>query len=154
MIGFGAGLFERQGMLWIKALHVFFVVAWFVGLFYLPRLFVYHCEVSDAAGHLRFCRMERRLLVMATLGLVGTVGCGLLLWIGLWGMPGPPWLHAKLALVALLLAFHMWMWQQTRVFASGGQHRSARYFRWMNEVPTLLLLGVLLLVEIKPHGGG
>ena len=140
-------------MPWIKALHLFFVVAWFVGLFYLPRLFVYHCEVSDEAGHRRFCQMERRLLVMATLGLVGTLACGVALWIGLWGMPGPGWLHAKLALVALLLAFHLWLWRQTRAFATGNQRHPARYFRWMNEVPGLLLLAVLFLVEIKPQGG-
>jgi putative membrane protein len=152
MIGFAAVLFERPRMPWIKAFHLFFVVAWFAGLFYLPRLFVYHCDVSDEAGHLRFCRMERRLLVMATLGMAGTLVCGLALWVGLWGMPGPAWLHAKLGVVGLLLVFHLWLWRQTTAFARGGQRHTARYFRWMNEVPSVLLLGVLLLVEIKPQG--
>jgi len=136
-------------MLWVKAIHIFFVIAWYAGLFYLPRLFVYHATTSDAAGDQRFRQMELRLFVMMTIGGVGSLASGL--WLALaWWRPFPVWLHAKLALVALLLAFHALCWVHLRAFATGRNARSAAYFRAFNEVPTLVLIGALLLVVLKP----
>jgi putative membrane protein len=93
-------------MLWVKALHIFFVISWFAGLFYLPRLFVYHADTRDAPGHERFVTMERRLFMMMSIGAIGTVVFGVWLMLG-WWWPAPAWLHAKLGLVALLLVYHM-----------------------------------------------
>ena len=94
-------------MLWIKAFHVIFVVTWFAGLFYLPRLFVYHAMTDDAPGRERFKTMERKLYfgIMAP-GAVLTIASGLWLWLG-YGITGG-WLHAKLALVAILVVYHLW----------------------------------------------
>ncbi|WP_028080896.1 protoporphyrinogen oxidase HemJ [Solimonas soli] len=137
--------------LWLKAFHLFFVIAWFVGLFYLPRLFVYHTEVSDEAGHARFCAMERRLYAMTTIGMVGTwlLGIGLLL-------AGPEiylksgWLHAKLTLVLALSGYHGWLKTRIRAFAERRNTRTAKFYRLMNELPTVLLLIILILVVVKP----
>ena len=137
-------------MLWAKAIHIFFVIAWFAGLFYLPRLFVYHATTSDAAGDQRFRLMERRLFVMMTIGGVGSLASGLWLALG-WWRPFPAWLHAKLALVVLLVAFHALCWVHLRAFAAGRNARSASYFRAINEVPTLILIGAVLLVVLKPN---
>ena len=136
-------------MLWVKALHLFFVISWFAGLFYLPRLFVYHAGTSDAAGHERFVVMERRLFMMMSLGAIGTVVFGLWLMLG-WWWPAPPWLHAKLGLVALLLVYHMLCFKLMLDFRARRNTRSARFYRLFNEVPALLLLGVLFLVVLKP----
>ncbi len=137
-------------MLWIKAFHVFFVVAWFAGLFYLPRLFVYHADTTDAPGHERFCVMERRLYGITTLGMVGTWGFGL--WM-LWLAPGwfqAGWLHAKLALVVALSGYHGWLKTRIRAFAEHRNERSARFYRIANEVPAVALLAVVILVIVKP----
>ncbi|MGE5624696.1 MAG: CopD family protein [Bacillota bacterium] len=136
-------------MLWIKALHIFFVVSWFAGLFYLPRLFVYHASATDALGHERFVVMERRLFVITSLGAIGTVIFGLCLMIG-WWWPAPLWLHVKLGLVALLLFYHMACYMLMRDFRAGRNRRSPRFYRLFNEIPALLLLAVLFLVELKP----
>jgi putative membrane protein len=137
-------------MLWIKAFHVFFVVAWFAGLFYLPRLFVYHADTSDDAGHDRFCVMERRLYGITTLGMVGTWVFGLwMLWLApAWLQAG--WLHAKLALVIGLSGYHGWLKTRIRAFAERRNERSARYYRIANEVPAIALLAVVFLVIVKP----
>ena len=137
--------------LWLKAFHIFFVIAWFVGLFYLPRLFVYHVDASDAATQARFCTMERRLYTMTTIGMIGTWALGVALLLS-----GPEiymkagWLHAKLTLVLLLSAYHGWLKTLLRAFAEGRNNKSAKFYRVMNEVPTLLLLAVLILVVVKP----
>ena len=137
-------------MLWWKAFHIIFVVAWFAGLFYLPRLFVYHASTSDAPGDERFKTMERRLFIMMTIGAVGSLFTGL--WAALsWWRPFPFWLHAKLVLVALLLAYHALCWRHLRAFASGSNPRSSTYFRVFNEIPTLILIAAVLLVVLKPN---
>ena len=136
-------------MLWIKALHIFFVVSWFAGLFYLPRLFVYHASTTDTPGHERFVVMERRLFMMMSLGAVGSVAFGLWLMVG-WWWPAPLWLHVKLGLVALLLIYHIACYKLMREFRAGLNRRSPRFYRLFNELPALLLLGVLFLVELKP----
>jgi putative membrane protein len=136
-------------MLWWKACHIIFVVAWFAGLFYLPRLFVYHATTRDTAGDERFKTMERRLFIMMTIGAVGSVVTGL--WSALsWWRPFPLWLQAKLGLVALLLVYHALCWRYLRAFAAGLNAKSSTYFRAFNEVPTLILIGAVLLVVLKP----
>lgn len=141
-------------MLWLKALHIVFVVAWFAGLFYLPRLFVYHVDVRDEPSHERFVLMERRLLAITHLGglLALALGTTLLVW---WVQHAPGylqqgWLHAKLALVALLIAYHASMAHFVRCFRERRNHRSSRWFRVYNEAPALLLVAVVVLVVLKP----
>ena len=136
-------------MLWVKALHLFFVISWFAGLFYLPRLFVYHAATTDRPGLDRFMIMERRLFMLMSVGAIGSVVFGLWLLFAWWG-PAPLWLHLKLGLVALLLLYHMACYTLMREFRAGRNRFSPRFYRLFNEVPTLLLLGILLLVVLKP----
>jgi putative membrane protein len=136
-------------MLWVKALHLFFVISWFAGLFYLPRLFVYHAGTRDEAGQARFVVMERRLFMMMSLGAIGTVAFGLWLMLG-WWWPAPMWLHVKLGLVALLLIYHMLCFKFMRDLRAGANRRSPRFYRLFNEVPALILLAVLFLAVLKP----
>jgi len=136
-------------MLWLKALHIIFVVAWFAGLFYLPRLFVYHAQATDAASNERFKVMERKLYRgIMTPAMVAVVASGLGLWLG-FGIRGG-WLEAKLALVVLLLAYHFWLAQLMGDFARDANRRSHVFYRWVNELPTLLLVAIVILVVVKP----
>ncbi|HEY9544586.1 MAG TPA: protoporphyrinogen oxidase HemJ [Solimonas sp.] len=138
-------------MLWLKAFHLFFVIAWFVGLFYLPRLFVYHVEVRNSSEHQRFCLMERRLYTMTTIGMIGT-------WLlGIATLMSAPeiymkagWLHAKLLLVIVLSGYHGWLKTRLRAFAEQRNDKSAKFYRVMNEVPSVLLLAIIILVVVKP----
>jgi len=136
-------------MLWVKALHLFFVISWFAGLFYLPRLFVYHAVTRDEAGHERFVVMERRLFMMMSLGAIGSVMFGLWLMFG-WWLPAPAWLHVKLGFVVLLLIYHMLCFKLMRDFRARKNTHGARFYRFFNEVPALLLLVILFLVVLKP----
>lgn len=136
-------------MLWIKAFHIVFMVTWFAGLFYLPRLFVYHAQTADAPGRYRFEVMERRLFVMMTFGAIGTVVFGL--WLLLrWWLPIPLWLDIKLALVLLLIIYHLFCYKVIQNFQQGRNHFSARFFRWFNEFPTVILVAIVILVVVKP----
>lgn len=136
-------------MLWIKAFHLIFVVTWFAGLFYLPRLFVYHAMCEDRAGNERFKLMERRLYygIMAP-GAVLTVVFGIWLWLG-YGITGA-WLHAKLALVAILIAYHLWSGKLLNEFKQDRNTRSHVWYRWFNEFPTVILIAVVILTVVKP----
>ena len=137
-------------MLWVKALHIVFMVTWFAGLFYLPRLFVYHAAAQDPPSIERFKLMERRLFWgIMTPGGVLTVGFGLWLWLG-WFRDAGAWLHAKLFLVALLVLYHAWCWRLLRHFAANRNRKSARWYRWFNEIPTLVLFATVILVVVKP----
>ena len=125
------------------------MVTWFAGLFYLPRLFVYHAMTADAEGVERFKVMERKLYYgIMTPGGVLTLATGLTLWL-YYGITGG-WLHAKLVLVAMLVAYHLWCGKLVRDFRDGRNVRSHVWFRWFNEVPVLLLIGVVVLVIVKP----
>jgi putative membrane protein len=136
-------------MLWVKALHIVFVVAWFAGLFYLPRLFVYHAQSSDAVSIERFKVMERKLYRgIMTPCMVLTLVFGVWMWLG-YGFRGG-WLDAKLALVAILVAYHFWLGRLARELAAGASHRSHVFYRWINELPLLLLAGIVILVVVKP----
>jgi putative membrane protein len=144
---------QELPMLWIKAAHVIFVVTWFAGLFYLPRLYVYHCQANfsgDEAGHARFCVMERKLYGITTLGMIGS-------WtFGLWTLALEPfylhagWLHAKLGLVLALSGYHGWLGGSRRRFAAGLNTRSERFWRIANEVPAAALVAIVILVIVKP----
>ena len=136
-------------MLWVKALHIVFVVTWFAGLFYLPRLFVYHAMAEDRVSLDRFALMERKLYwgIMAP-GAVLALASGIWLWLG-WGFSGG-WLYAKLALVLLLVAYHLWCGKLIADLRDGRNTRSHRWFRWFNELPVLALFAVVILVVVKP----
>jgi putative membrane protein len=137
-------------MLWVKALHIVFMVTWFAGLFYLPRLFVYHAMADDTVSLERFKVMERKLFFgIMTPGAVLTIAFGLWLWLG-WFRGAGGWLHAKMALVALLAGYHLWCYRLMREFAAGRNRRSHVWFRWFNEVPVVILLATVVLVVLKP----
>lgn len=137
-------------MLWVKALHIIFMVTWFAGLFYLPRLFVYHAMSGDRPTIERFKVMERKLFWgITTPGGVLTLVSGLWLWLG-WFGGASGWLHAKLALVVLLITYHVWCWRLLRQFAADRNTRSHVWYRWFNEAPTVLLIATVLLVVLKP----
>ena len=134
-------------MLWVKALHIIFMVTWFAGLFYLPRLFVYHAMAQDRPSLERFKVMERKLFWgIMTPGGVLTIVFGVWLWLR--GASG--WLHAKMALTALLVAYHLWCALLMRDFAAERNKRSHVWFRWFNELPSVVLFAVVLLVVLKP----
>lgn len=136
-------------MLWVKSLHVVFMVTWFAGLFYLPRLFVYHAMAEDSISIERFKVMERKLFYgIMTPGAVLTVVFGVWLWLG-YGIAGG-WLHAKLALVALLIAYHLYCGKMVADFKHGRNRRGHVYYRWFNELPVLILIAIVILVIVKP----
>jgi putative membrane protein len=137
--------------LWLKAFHVIAVIAWMAGMLYLPRLFVYHCEAPKGSIQSEtFKIMERRLLkaiinpsmiVVWVLGLV-------LVWQGGWITSG--WLHAKVALVLVLSGVHGMLVRYVKDFAADRNVRPARFYRMINEVPTVLMIAIVILVILKP----
>ena len=138
-------------MLLVKSLHLVFMVTWFAGLFYLPRLFVYHAQASDRISIERFKVMERKLFWgIATPGGVLTVALGLWLWLG-WFQGAGGWLHAKLALVGALAAYHVWCGKLMLDLRAERNTRGHGWFRWFNEFPVLILVAVVLLVVFKPQ---
>jgi putative membrane protein len=143
-------------MLWLKAFHIIFMVTWFSGLFYLPRLFVYHCAVKDATGQGRFCQMERKLFIIMTVGAAATIFFGAVMITGFWGVEprmdllNAPWLRMKLMLVLGLVAYHVWLWLIHRDFANYRNTHSAKFFRWINEIPAVFLIAMVLLAVLKP----
>jgi len=139
-------------MPWVKALHIIFMVTWFAGLFYLPRLFVYHVDAKDSASNDRFKTMERKLFIIMTLGAVLTAIFGFwLLFAYAWtAFSSMGWLHSKLFLVALLIAYHGWCYKLVLDFRYDRNRHSGKFYRFFNEVPALLLVAVILLVVVKP----
>ena len=140
-------------MLWLKTLHIVFMVTWFAALFYLPRLFVYHVAAlaeGDAAGDARFQVMERKLFVMMTIGAVLTTVFGLATLHAEPWYHRSGWLHWKLALVGLLYGYHAWCWHLVVAFREGRNRHGDRWYRWFNEAPSLLLLAIVALVVLKP----
>ena len=136
-------------MLWVKAFHIVFMVTWFAGLFYLPRLFVYHAMSEDAVSVERFRVMERKLYFgIMTPGAALTILTGLALWLH-YGIPGN-WLYAKLVLVGALVVYHVWCGSIVKACRSGRPPHGHVWFRWFNEVPVLFLLAVVILVVVKP----
>ena len=136
-------------MLWVKSLHIIFVVTWFAGLFYLPRLFVYHAQAGDEASRERFKVMERKLYRgIMTPTMVLTLVFGTWLWVG-YGFKGG-WLAAKLALVFVLVSYHFYLGRLVEVFANDANSRSHVFYRWINELPLVLLAAIVVLVVVKP----
>lgn len=136
-------------MLWVKALHLIFMVTWFAGLFYLPRLFVYHAQSSDHLSLERFKVMERKLFFgIMTPGAVLTVIFGTWLWLG-YGLGGR-WLLVKLVLVALLIAYHVYCGVLLLDFKHDRNRHGHVFYRWLNELPVLVLIAVVLLAVLKP----
>jgi protoporphyrinogen IX oxidase len=138
-------------MLLVKSLHLIFMVTWFAGIFYLPRLFVYHAQAEDRISIERFKLMERKLFWgIATPGAILTIAFGLWLWLG-WFQSAGIWLHAKLALVAMLAAYHVWCGKLMLDFRRERNGKSHVWYRWFNEVPTVVLFAIVLLVVFKPQ---
>src|SRR5215469_13601060 len=142
--------YNRRPMLWLKAFHVVFVVTWFAGLFYLPRLFVYHVATTDAPGIARFIVMERRLYFIMSLGALLAVLCGIAMIISAPGYLTMGWLRAKLLLVAVLVGYHGWCYRVMLDFRAGVSRHTQRWYRLFNEVPGLLLLAIVILAVVKP----
>lgn len=140
-------------MLWIKALHVIFMVTWFAGLFYLPRVFVYHA-MSDQSNHGQmetFKVMERKLMAITHMGAVLTILFGtLLLIIWLPGLLTLDWMKLKLLLVAGLIAYHLYCTKLVGVFRNDANTHSHVWYRWFNEVPVVFLVGIVILVIVRP----
>ena len=138
-------------MLWVKTFHIVFMVSWYAGLLYLPRLFVYHATTEDPPGRVRFETMERRLFLIMTVGALGTLVFGAWL-IGylhpaIWEQG---WIHAKLTLVGVLLVFHVYC---ARIMADFRRHRNTKsqvFFRVFNEIPALALIAIVALVVVRP----
>jgi len=139
-------------MLWVKAFHIVSMVAWFAALFYLPRIFVYHAGAPSGPVHEQFCVMERRLYrAIMTPAMILTVGFGLwLLALGWDYLAGAAWLWIKLALVAGLIGYHLYCGHLVRVFAAGANTRPHTFYRVFNEVPTLVLIAVVVLAVVRP----
>jgi len=136
--------------LWLKALHIAFMVTWFAGLFYIPRLFIYHTEATESADRIRFTLMERRLFIIMSIGAALTALFGLLL---LWVNPAlleQGWFQLKLALLAAMFFYHYRCHRWIGVLAGGDLPPDTRWLRWFNEIPVIFLLGVVCLAVVKP----
>lgn len=145
---------KLAAMLWVKSFHIVFIASWFAGLFYLPRIFVNLALVppESIAERDRLLLMARKLFRFTTLLAVPAILFGLWLWLG-YGIgrgAGNGWLHAKLALVLLVIGYHHGCGVLLRRFEAGRNRRSHRFYRWFNEVPVLLLLAIVVLVVVKP----
>jgi putative membrane protein len=135
---------------WLKALHVAFMVTWFAGLFYLPRLFIYHAQADDAADRSRFSVMEKRLYAIMTVGALLTALFGLLLF---WMNPAllsRGWFQVKLVLLAAMLGYHLLCRHWIRRLESTASVESTAGLRWFNEIPVVFLLGIVMLAVVKP----
>ena len=139
-------------MLWIKAIHLIAMVAWFAGLFYLPRLFVYHSRWNNPTCDEHFKIMERKLYFM-----IMNPAAVLTVLFGFWtasydfsGYMHAPWMHLKLTLVFLLILFHLYLGQLVRRFQRKKNTYPAAYFRWINEIPTFFLIVIVILAVVKP----
>ena len=139
-------------MLWLKALHIVFVVTWFAGLFYLPRLFVYHAAAlrdGEQAFTVRLAVMERRLFAIMTIGGALALAFGIAMVAAAPAYLQFGWLHAKLGLVLLLVLYHLWCFRLMRDLAAGAGRHSDRWYRVFNEVPGVLLIAIVVLVTVN-----
>lgn len=140
--------------MWLKAFHLIFMVTWFTGLFYLPRLFVYHSMAADAVSIERFKIMERKLFWgIMTPAMVLTLVFGI--WMLLdyaWDLYGDSgWLRIKLVLILLLVGYHGLCWRWLNEFAKDNNRHSHLFYRWVNEIPVLFLFAIVLLATLKPY---
>jgi putative membrane protein len=140
-------------MLWLKALHLIAMVCWFAGLFYLPRLFVYHAMSDDATSDERFKIMERKLFFgIMTPSMIATFVFGIWLLIaGAWTMySSAGWLHAKFLCLLCLVIYHYFCWQWFKDFRANQNKRDHVFYRWMNEIPVIFLIVIIILAVVKP----
>lgn len=139
-------------MLWVKSFHLFFMVAWFAGLFYLPRIFVNHAMIEDKATSEQFKLMERKLYKFTTPWMILTLVFGIwMLYDYAWAAYGSQlWLHIKLALIIGLVGYHHWCGRIVKTFAEDRNTRSHVWYRWFNEIPVVFLLAIVLLAGLKP----
>ncbi len=140
-------------MLWVKAFHVIFMVTWFAGLFYLPRLFVYHAMSDDEISNERFKVMERKLFygIMTPGGIMTLVlGLWMLFDYALLAYSGFLWLHIKLLLITILMGYHIYCWKLVKDFKNDQNKHSHVWYRWFNEFPVILLIAIIILVIVKP----
>ena len=138
--------------LWLKAFHIIAVITWMAGIFYLPRLFVYHADSQDTVSKERFKIMERKLyrgIMNPSMMIAVTLGIWMIALNADYYM-SQGWMHAKLTLVALLIAYHIYCGRLLRVFRDDKNQRSHVFYRWFNEVPVFLLLGIVILVVVRP----
>jgi len=137
---------------WVKALHIIFMVTWFAGLFYLPRLYVYHAMPEHSGSFSLFKVMERRLFAMMTIGATLTALFGLTMLAMNWQtlLVATHWFHLKLLLVILLLGYHHACYRLMVKFRNDANTHSHKWYRWFNEAPSVLLILVVLLAVVKP----
>ena len=136
-------------MLWVKAWHIIFMVTWFAGMFYLPRLFVYHAMSDDKISNDRFKIMERKLYYgIMTPGGILTIAFGLWLWLG-YGISGQ-WLYTKITFVTALVFYHIYCGKLLLDFKHDRNQHSHIFYRWFNEAPVMALIAIIILVEVKP----
>ncbi|MGR8919726.1 MAG: protoporphyrinogen oxidase HemJ [Gammaproteobacteria bacterium] len=141
--------------LWLKAFHIIFMVTWFAGLFYLPRLYVYHAMSEDATSIERFKLMERKLyygIMAPAVTLTTLAGLGLLALNGLDWLLASVWMQLKLLLVVALIGYHAYLGVVRRRFADDRNRRGHVFYRWLNEAPVLVLVAVVILAVVKPFG--
>ena len=136
--------------IWFKGIHIVFMVTWFAGLFYLPRLFIYHAEAADPVGRERFTTMEKRLFAIMTIGAALTWAMGLLLIVLNPGVERTPWFLIKFVLVLGLLVFHWRCWLWIHRLQASKRPQASRWLRYFNEIPVLFLFAVVLLAVVKP----
>jgi protoporphyrinogen IX oxidase len=138
-------------MIWLKAFHIIFVICWFAGIFYLPRLFVNHAMSEEPAVQQRLALMERKLYRFTTGLAVIAIVLGLLLTFANFGyFMAQGWFHTKLALVLLLIAYHLYCGRLVAMFAAGHNTRGHVFYRWFNEIPVLMLVGIVIMVVVRP----
>lgn len=137
--------------LWIKALHIAFMVTWFAGLFYLPRLFIYHAQADSTPDRQRFTLMERRLFAIMTLGAVLTAALGAILLFVNSGLLNQGWFRTKLLILVAMLVYHYRCWRWIRVLERGALPTNTRWLRWFNEIPVVFLLSIICLAIVKPY---
>ena len=139
-------------MLWVKSLHIIFMVTWFAGLFYLPRIFVYHAMSTSPDEQRTFQTMERKLMVMTHIGGCLTLIFGVWLLVGWWAaMAAQAWMQLKLLLILVLMMYHFACWWLVKVFKEDRNKRSHRWYRLFNEIPVLFLVATVFLVVLKPQ---
>lgn len=137
---------------WIKALHLIFMVTWFAGLFYLPRLFIYHVEATDLPADARFQVMEKKLYVLMTIGATLTVlfGVWMLMTPQFAGTLAQGWFQAKLILLVGMFIYHGWCWRWIVRLRRGFRPSNTRGLRWFNEIPVAFLFGIIILAVVRP----
>lgn len=140
-------------MLWIKAFHIISVITWFAALFYLPRLFVYHAMSDDKVSIERFKVMERKLyrgIMMPSFVIATVLGVWMIQDYAWQAYAGQYWLHTKLALVGVLIAYHFYCGHLLSIFKADQNTRSHVFYRWFNEFPVLILVAIIILVVVRP----